>query len=627
MICLTTTSWLPGLTPGPTEDATWLQCAALTGALGVIALGTGGIKPNVSAFGADQFDEKDPQDKREKESFFNWFYLAINVGSLIACTVVVYVQDQISWTVGFALPAAAMAMAVLLFLAGSSHYRHVAPTESPMARVVKVVAAALSNRWRSRRGSGPAGDVSPKAYDPAAQDADGSLHRVLYYQRAQMYGLTGDSGTSSSSGHGGSGQSSFSSGLPPKGPPGSARLTRPTGSLAIKRSGPTASSSYRWLEDAITEWQTSQGQLVVAGAGASGVTLGGYTPQQVDEVKLVLRLLPVFFTTVMYWTIYSMMGTFFIQEGTLMDNAVTLPGSDWVFNIPAATMALFNTGAIIILVPLYDTFFEPGLRRLGVKWTLLRRIGWGMLLAVLAMLYSAGVESWRLGIFNDMQPAADAPGGGGSGGGPKLTSYGPAVVPLSILWQAPSYMLVGASEVLASIAQLEFFYDQAPDVMRSCSMALQLLSTAVGSYLGGGLVAAVAAATSAAGTPWLPKDLNYGHLDYFLLLCAGLMLVNTLLFVAVANKYEYKAVEHMLLVQVPDVEDQEQPQLQQHPALGLPVLPPSSPPAGTAISINATATRRSQYHYAAAAADEDGGLYSRSLAFVPTSPALPAPFR
>lgn len=76
--------------------------------------------------------------------------------------------------------------------------------------------------------------------------------------------------------------------------------------------------------------------------------------------------------------------------------------------------------------------------------------------------------------------------------------------------------------------------------MRSCSMALQLLSTAVGSYLGGGLVAAVAAATSAAGSPWLPKDLNTGHLDLFLWLCGGLMAANTLLFVVVANGYEYK---------------------------------------------------------------------------------------
>lgn len=66
--------------PGPDDDASWLQSCALFGALGVIALGTGGIKPNVSAFGADQFDEALPQDKRDKESFFNWFYLAINCG-------------------------------------------------------------------------------------------------------------------------------------------------------------------------------------------------------------------------------------------------------------------------------------------------------------------------------------------------------------------------------------------------------------------------------------------------------------------------------------------------------------------------------------------------------------------
>lgn len=72
-----------------------------------------------------------------------------------------------------------------------------------------------------------------------------------------------------------------------------------------------------------------------------------------------------------------MMGTMFIQQGTLMDNRVTLPGSSFTLRIPAATMALFNTGAIILLVPLYDTVFEPALKRCGVRWTLLRRIGEG----------------------------------------------------------------------------------------------------------------------------------------------------------------------------------------------------------------------------------------------------------
>ena len=35
------------------------------------------------------------QDRKDKNSFFNWFYLAINLGSLLAVTVVVYVQDSV----------------------------------------------------------------------------------------------------------------------------------------------------------------------------------------------------------------------------------------------------------------------------------------------------------------------------------------------------------------------------------------------------------------------------------------------------------------------------------------------------------------------------------------------------
>jgi peptide/histidine transporter 3/4 len=57
----------------------------------------------------------------------------------------------VSWTLGFLIPAMAMGSAVLLFLAGSGRYRHVAPTESPMARVVKVVTAALRSRLRAKQ--------------------------------------------------------------------------------------------------------------------------------------------------------------------------------------------------------------------------------------------------------------------------------------------------------------------------------------------------------------------------------------------------------------------------------------------------------------------------------------------
>ncbi len=50
----------PGLVPLPGTPASSLQTLVLVGSLGIVALGTGGIKPNVSAFGADQFDDSNP---------------------------------------------------------------------------------------------------------------------------------------------------------------------------------------------------------------------------------------------------------------------------------------------------------------------------------------------------------------------------------------------------------------------------------------------------------------------------------------------------------------------------------------------------------------------------------------
>ena len=80
-------------------------------------------------------------------------------------------------------------------------------------------------------------------------------------------------------------------------------------------------------------------------------------------------------------------------------------------------------------------------------------------------------------------------------------------------------------QVLASIGQLEFFYDQAPDIMRSCSMALQLLSVAMGSYLSGAVVGIVGVVTRKVthSDGWLPKDMNYGRLDLFFVFLAGVL--------------------------------------------------------------------------------------------------------
>ncbi|MBA0849051.1 hypothetical protein Goshw_010653, partial [Gossypium schwendimanii] len=67
---------------------------------------------------ADQFDDSDETEKKQKSSFFNWFYFSINIGALVAYSVLVWIQTNIGWGWGFGIPAVAMAIAVVSFFSG-----------------------------------------------------------------------------------------------------------------------------------------------------------------------------------------------------------------------------------------------------------------------------------------------------------------------------------------------------------------------------------------------------------------------------------------------------------------------------------------------------------------------------
>ncbi|KAK9022210.1 hypothetical protein V6N11_002492 [Hibiscus sabdariffa] len=142
MTLLALSASVPGIRPrcsaedncNPTET----QSAMAFLALYLIALGTGGIKPCVSSYGADQFDDTDEKEKKHKSSFFNWFYLSINIGALIAASVLVWVQDNVSWGWGFGIPAIAMAIAVCFFFSGTRLYRNQKPGGSPLTRMFQL---------------------------------------------------------------------------------------------------------------------------------------------------------------------------------------------------------------------------------------------------------------------------------------------------------------------------------------------------------------------------------------------------------------------------------------------------------------------------------------------------------
>ncbi|KAM9192483.1 solute carrier family 15 member 1 [Dugong dugon] len=123
--------------------------------LALIALGTGGIKPCVSAFGGDQFEEG---QEKQRNRFFSIFYLSINAGSLLSTiiTPMLRVQacgihsKQACYPLAFGVPAALMAVSLIVFVLGSGMYKKFKPQGNIMAKVAKCIGFAIKNRFRHR---------------------------------------------------------------------------------------------------------------------------------------------------------------------------------------------------------------------------------------------------------------------------------------------------------------------------------------------------------------------------------------------------------------------------------------------------------------------------------------------
>ncbi|XP_068645505.1 protein NRT1/ PTR FAMILY 7.1-like [Aristolochia californica] len=153
LVLLTVSSWLFLLKPVGCGDGKF-ECMPLSTmgmalfylSIYLIAIGNGGYQPNLATFGADQFDETDPNERQSKVAFFSYFYVALNLGSLISNTVLVYFEDSGDWSIGFLTAAGSAAAALLLFWARSPGYRHFQPSGNPLTRVAQVFVAS-ARKW------------------------------------------------------------------------------------------------------------------------------------------------------------------------------------------------------------------------------------------------------------------------------------------------------------------------------------------------------------------------------------------------------------------------------------------------------------------------------------------------
>ncbi|KAJ6346639.1 hypothetical protein OIU76_003340 [Salix suchowensis] len=409
-------------------------------AIYLVAFGYGGHQPSIATFGADQFDESKPKEKKSKAAYFSYFYFALNFGSLFSNTLLVYFEDQGKWTLGFLLSLGSAVLALVSFLFGTPGYQHVKPCGNPLPRVAQVFVAAVK-KW----------NVIPAKAD-------------------ELYEVEG----------------------PESAIKGSRKILH--------------SDDFEFLDKAAT---VTEDDLCHQKNPWRLCTIS-----QVEEAKCVLKMLPIWLCTIIYSVVFTQMASLFVEQGDVMNSYVGK------FHLPAASMSAFDICSVLVCTGIYRQILVPLAGRLSGNTrglTELQRMGIGLIIGMLAMFAAGATEIERLRHVTEGEKASS----------------------LSIFWQVPQYVLVGASEVFMYVGQLEFFNGQAPDGIKSLGSSLCMASISLGNYVSSMLVNMVMKITTTGGRPgWIPDDLNTGHIDRFYFLIAALTALDFVIYLFCANWYK-----------------------------------------------------------------------------------------
>lgn len=251
------------------------------------------------------------------------------------------------------------------------------------------------------------------------------------------------------------------------------------------------------------------------------------TVHRVEELKSMIRILPIWAAAILLVTSSSHQHSFAIQQARTMDRHLSP-----TFEIPPASLSIFSILTLLTGLVMYERLFVPFIRRFtgnpsGI--TCLQRMGIGCAINIFATIAASMVEMKRKAAATHHN----------------LLDQPNAVIPISVFWLVPQYCIHGLAEVFMHVGHLEFLYDQAPESMRSTAAALHYLTTSLGNYLGTLLVTLVHD-YSGKQHNWLPnRNLNRGKLEYYYLLVSGIQVLNFIYFLVCAILYTYKSLEEV----------------------------------------------------------------------------------
>ncbi|PWA82881.1 major facilitator superfamily protein [Artemisia annua] len=265
------------------------------------------------------------------------------------------------------------------------------------------------------------------------------------------------------------------------------------------------------------------------------------TVNEVEQVKLLMRLLPIWISCTIFTIVIAQLGTFYNAQAGTLNRTI---GSTQ-FQIPSASFQVIPGLTILTIIPFYERFIIPTAKHFtkhpsGI--TMLQRIGFGIFFSILAMIVAALVESKRIsvakhqGLLDDQELLF------------KTLIKRPVFIqnqPLSCSNERlPQYVLMGVAEMLTIVGLQELFYDQVPDEMRSLGATAYLSIVGVGSFMSSALISVVRMVTARRGDEWLNgKNLNKMHLDDFYWLLACMSGFGLVMFVVFAKGFVYKKLQ------------------------------------------------------------------------------------
>ncbi|XXG67372.1 hypothetical protein AAC387_Pa06g0733 [Persea americana] len=420
----------------------------------LVALGNGASEPSLATFGSDQFDEEDALEKRLKTSFFSYFYVALNMGSMFSETVLAYLENSGNWVLGFWISTFCGFAALALFLSGSLRYRHFRPCGNPLSRLCQVLVAAT----RKLKVEVPSHEDGLHESHDGATATTGNRRRIIHTEDFRILDRA-------------------------------AILTTEDKVALVSKH-----SHNPWRLCTIT---------------------------QVEEVKCVLRLLPIWLCSIFFSMVYIQMTSLFILQGAAMNTSIAR------FHIPPASMTVFDIISTSIFIILYDrlivTCYTKLMKKRPIELSELQKMGTGLLIAIAAIMAAGIVEIHRLRhtIESDNE----------------LSS-------LSIFWQVPQYVVLGVAEAFMYVGQYEFFTAQIPDGLKSLGIGLCMSASSIGSYLSSLFLTVVMTITTRGSQPgWVPSNLNEGHMDRFFFLSAVLTALNLVAFIFCAKQHKEIVLE------------------------------------------------------------------------------------